>query len=128
MTGQVKEEIITRFGELGVVVQGGLVSFDPVILRRNEFLNVGGIFEYYDIEGGSQAVETPRGSLAFTYCQVPVIYQMTGEKVWLEVTSPDGQRIRREGNSLDPDESSALFDRIGTISRIDVGIRKDSLL
>jgi len=29
MTGQVKEEILTRFGELGVHVQDGIVGFDP---------------------------------------------------------------------------------------------------
>jgi hypothetical protein len=29
MTGQVKEEILTRWGELGLRVQGGRVRFDP---------------------------------------------------------------------------------------------------
>ena len=38
MTGQVKEEILTRFGELGVTVRDGLVGFRPRLLRRAEFL------------------------------------------------------------------------------------------
>lgn len=36
MTGQVKEEILTRWGELGLRVAGGLVHFDPVLLDASE--------------------------------------------------------------------------------------------
>ena len=32
MTGQVKEDILSRFGELGVTVKNGQLSFDPVLL------------------------------------------------------------------------------------------------
>ena len=38
MTGQVKEDIICRFGELGVRVSGGKVSFHPTLLDPGEFL------------------------------------------------------------------------------------------
>ena len=37
MTGQVKEDILCRFGELGVRVQQGQVSFRPTLLRDEEF-------------------------------------------------------------------------------------------
>ncbi|MEZ4646669.1 MAG: hypothetical protein R3E31_28750 [Chloroflexota bacterium] len=33
MTGQVKEEILTRWGELGVFVQDGVLHFAPTLLR-----------------------------------------------------------------------------------------------
>ena len=33
MTGQVKEEIITRWGELGVKLQQGVLCFAPTLLR-----------------------------------------------------------------------------------------------
>jgi hypothetical protein len=36
MTGQVKEEIITRWGELGIRLEAGLVRFDPVLLDPQE--------------------------------------------------------------------------------------------
>lgn len=36
MTGQVKEEILTRWGELGLRVRDGLVHFDPVLLDGAE--------------------------------------------------------------------------------------------
>ena len=38
MTGQVKEDILSRFGELGVSVSNGAVQFNPEILRTDEFL------------------------------------------------------------------------------------------
>ena len=39
MTGQVKEDILSRFGELGVRVSDGTLGFDPTILHVNEFFN-----------------------------------------------------------------------------------------
>jgi hypothetical protein len=39
MTGQVKEEILTRLGELGVRVADGAVRFRPLLLREGEFLD-----------------------------------------------------------------------------------------
>ena len=38
MTGQVKEDILSRFGELGVFVKEGKLFFNPRLLRENEFL------------------------------------------------------------------------------------------
>ncbi|MGK2927519.1 MAG: hypothetical protein ACSLE2_18050, partial [Lysobacterales bacterium] len=38
MTGQVKEDIISRFSELGISVNAGEIAFEPVTLKRGEFL------------------------------------------------------------------------------------------
>ena len=38
MTGQVKEEILTRLGEMGLFVKDGKITFHPVLLREEEFL------------------------------------------------------------------------------------------
>jgi len=51
MTGQVKEEILTRWGELGLRVRNGRVHFDPVLLDEAEIP-----------EGGA---------LRFTWARVP---------------------------------------------------------
>ena len=37
MTGQVKEEIITRFGELGIRIREGTLKIDPRLLQTSEF-------------------------------------------------------------------------------------------
>ncbi|MBN2184415.1 MAG: hypothetical protein JW746_03720 [Candidatus Krumholzibacteriota bacterium] len=128
MTGQVKEEIITRLGELGVVVDEGRVIFDPVILRRSEFLSAEADFGFYGIDGKYRTITVPEGCLAFTFCQVPVIYHLTAGEKWLEVESAGGSKVREKGCLLDRVSSRPLFDRTGSVSRIDVGIGEDVLL
>ena len=45
MTGQVKEEILTRWGELGLRVHEGRIRFDPVLLDEAE-LPIGGELKF----------------------------------------------------------------------------------
>ncbi len=51
MTGQVKEEILTRWGELGVSIREGVLRFAPLLLRQEEFLSEPGDFAYVDTSG-----------------------------------------------------------------------------
>ncbi len=119
MTGQVKEEILTRFGELGVSVRGGQVSFSPALLRRSEFLGNPDSFEYYDVDGKLQTLELEAQSLAFTYCQVPVVYQMAEEpKVTLHLAGGTARNL--EGSVLDRASSREIFNRSGKIARVEV--------
>ena len=74
MTGQVKEEILTRLGEMGAFVEQGCLSFRPVLLREREFTDRATVFNYVDVAGQRRAIELPAGSLAYTLCQVPVVY------------------------------------------------------
>jgi hypothetical protein len=127
MTGQVKEEIIARFGELGVIVQSGILSFRPVLLKRDEFLEEAGEFQYYGLEGERNSIDLPAGSLAFTFCQVPVIYEITSGGPWIRITASDGTSSTIDSDSLDVDQSRSIFDRLGTITRIDAGIPPDTL-
>ncbi len=53
MTGQVKEDIISRFFELGVSVHDGQITFCPTMLKDTDFVN---------------------GELRFTYCGTEIIY------------------------------------------------------
>ena len=55
MTGQVKEGILARFGELGVQVEGGIVSFRPVLLGRSEIVSEARAYRFYDLEGELRA-------------------------------------------------------------------------
>ena len=61
MTGQVKEEILTRFGELGLRVEGGAITFDPVLLRPEEFLTAPAPFDYIDLAGRPRTLPLPAG-------------------------------------------------------------------
>jgi hypothetical protein len=127
MTGQVKEEILTRFGELGVRVDQGTVGFQPVMLRRREFLEEALTFAFFDVNGETGSIEVPAGRLVFTVCQVPVVYEMTDGERWIQVVSPGGT-VSRSGNRLESAESRSLFDRAGVISRIHVGVPRSELL
>jgi hypothetical protein len=128
MTGQVKEEILTRFGELGIVVEEGSMIFRPVLLRRVEFLEKPGTYRFYDIEGKTRSIDVPAGGIAFSFCQVPIVYQLSGERATIRVTRSDGTSFTAEGDRLDTENSRILFDRSGDISRIDVCVPKGSLL
>ena len=122
MTGQVKEEILTRFGELGVRVGDGTVRFQPVLLSTGEFLVGAAEFGYFDIVGKKRSLSLSAGNLAFTFCQVPVIYEIAADTEWVKVAFTDGSFAEIDGNMLDAELSGDLFARSGRIERIQVGI------
>jgi hypothetical protein len=122
MTGQVKEEILTRFGELGVGVDDGVACFRPVMLRREEFREEAGAFCYHDVEGKAARIDVPADALAFTWCQVPVVYVLSAGPASIRVTDRDGLTAEHAGDSLDAATSRALFERSGRIARIDVAV------
>jgi hypothetical protein len=119
MTGEVKEEIITRMGELGARVRAGRLQFRPLLLRRSEFLRAPALFEPFDLQGHRLSIPLPAGTLAFTYCQVPVVYHLSGERR-IDVTLADGRVETVAGDTLDRETSASLFERTGRIGRIDV--------
>ncbi|MCJ7453107.1 MAG: hypothetical protein MUO39_11620 [Steroidobacteraceae bacterium] len=127
MTGQVKEEILTRFGELGVHVHDGIVGFDPLLLKRHEFLHEPDTYRFFDLGGAARSLDVPAGALAFSCCQVPVVYQLTPDQGWIRVITDDEVATEREGCRLDAADSRALLARQGGISRIEVGIPESGL-
>ena len=122
LTGQVKEDILCRFGELGVVVREGQVSFRPRLLRAGEFLAEAATFHYYDVAGQARALRLPAGSLAFTYCQVPIVYRRADRSA-VVVWRRDGSRVRSDGLALDAATSRSLFSRAGEVARVEVSMR-----
>jgi len=122
MTGQVKEEILTRFGELGVQVEGGTVRFRPLLLRRREFRRDPGTYHYFDVAGRERTLEVPAGGLAFSVCQVPVIYRLGALETGLRVTAHDGTSVTVAGDQLDAERSQALWARTGSLAKIEVNI------
>ncbi len=122
MTGQVKEEILTRFGELGIEVEEGMIRFRPVLLRPSEFLTEPDDFPFLDVHGQERAVELKADSLAFTYCQVPVVYERADGDGWIRVIFSDGGTQGYRGDRLDEETSRAIFDRSGRVVRLHVGV------
>jgi hypothetical protein len=127
MTGQVKEDILSRFGELGVFVKAGQIHFNPCMLRKEEFLTSKEAFEYLDVESQSKTLHLEAGSLGFTYCQIPVVYKLAEENK-LEVISKEGESTVNKSLSLDAKTSSLAFMRSGSIQQINVYIDQKKLL
>ena len=106
MTGQVKEEILTRWGELGVDIENGCARFKPVILKKSEFFK--------------------NGILSFTWCGVPVTYKLSKAKDDLKLTVNRGAKKsgkargynQKDGAVLTSEETADLFARNGKISSI----------
>jgi hypothetical protein len=119
MTGQVKEDLISRFGELGVHVEDGRLGFCPDLMVESEFLSGPRSFVYYDSEGQELTIELAKGTLALTTCQVPVVVHRDGP-MRIELTRADGAHEVSEGLDLDLEASSAIFERRSDIVRLDV--------
>ena len=121
MTGQVKEDVITRFGELGVFVKQGELYFNPCLLRKEEFLSKETSFEYLSLFRGSQSITIPSNSLAFTYCQVPIIYHIS-DKDHLEIIFKDGTSSKIDALVIDRITSEKIFKRTGDIVQINANV------
>ncbi len=126
MTGQVKEDILSRFGELGVFVKAGQLHFAPSLLRKEEFLTTASVFEYIDIAGTTQQIKLAKNSLCFTYCQVPIIYQLS-TKGGLNIIENNENSTLIASTTLDITTSKQIFDRTGNITLIIVNINPEDL-
>lgn len=119
MTGQVKEDILSRFGELGVFVRDGRLCFHPHLLRIEEFIGQPEMFDYVDVHSKKQRIQLEKGTLCFTYCQVPIIYKLA-ERNGIEVVHNNQVSTRFESLELDVPISSQVFARTGEVLRITV--------
>jgi hypothetical protein len=126
MTGQVKEDILSRFGELGVFVKQGKLYFNPCLLRKVEFFKEPADFNYIDLLKNRKTIKMEKDSLGFTYCQVPIVYQM-GVNNKIEVHRNDASITTFDSLALDKELSDQLFNRTGVIEKIVVKINKDVL-
>ena len=128
MTGQVKEEVLTRFAELGVRVSEGAVHFDTGLLRACEFVASPSALRYLDVNGQWQQLTVPENGLAFTWCQVPVVYRLDapgGTALRLEMD--DGSQMNLEEPVLTADLSTEVFMRSGRIRRIELALETGQL-
>ena len=101
MTGQVKEEVLTRWGELGVDIVDGCACFNPTILKKSEF--------------------SKDGTLRFTWCGTPVIYKKSkASRITVKGKTRDYKK--EAGAFLTKEESSDLFARNRKIKEITVEI------
>lgn len=95
MTGQVKEDIINRFFELGVQVKDGTIRISQTMLRPSDFLN---------------------GELSFTYCAVPFIYRLGNDKgIRLQM---ENDWLTLDAYTISADVAKHIFNRDNTIKQV----------
>jgi hypothetical protein len=123
MTGQVKEDILSRFGELGVFVKNGKLLFNPRLLRGEEFLKKAQTFIYTDINQQVKIIDLQKDSICFTYCQIPIIYRLADHN-GIEVVPINNAIVEFDGLSLDAETSKMVFERTGAIDQIIVSLKK----
>ena len=127
MTGQVKEDILCRFGELGVQVQGGRLYFHPQLLCRNEFLKEEKEVELTDANGEKQAITIEKDALLFTYCQVPVMYIISDSEA-VDIERADGSKSSYGHFALNETDTASVLNRTGAIKQIKVYIQRSRLI
>ncbi|HTS19793.1 MAG TPA: hypothetical protein VMP11_19610 [Verrucomicrobiae bacterium] len=126
MTGQVKEEILTRWAELGVEVHHGCLRFAPRLLHRSEFMAEPRPFSYVNLKGEERTWDLPAESLAFTRCQVPVCYTLADTPV-ITIEWADGRKEFLRSDSLNAEVSASIFSRRDEVARLIVQVPRQAL-
>ncbi len=121
MTGQVKEDVLTRKGELGIKIEDGKLSFQPTLLNQNQFLQQDEMVRFIDLEENAYSMTLGKGSLAFTVCQVPIVYKI-GDMNEIEVKFKNGKTETFSTLTLSDELSQKIFQRTGEIVQVSVGI------
>ena len=127
MTGQVKEDLLIRLGELGVIAADGCLRFDPRLLLGSELHPEATVLKVLDLEGREREVPLPAQSLGFTFCQVPVVYELSKRKAFV-LHSADGRFTERESACLTREESESVFARSGEFRLMVVRVPSEQFL
>jgi len=122
MTGQVKEEIITRMGELGCFIEDGCLVFNPFLLRKSEFLDHKREFIYFNILNQKLKKYIKENQLCYTYCQIPITYSISDNNFSIQIISTDEDVINLKSNKISKNISNSIFSRDDTIKEIFVNI------
>jgi hypothetical protein len=117
LTGQVKEDILNRWNELGLVVKDGEFSIRPVLLRKQEFLIPGK-------EEKLQGIHKPY--LRFSFCGIPFEYVLD-EHEGICVHYNWGEVMRCGGFTIDEKTSRDIAGRSGRILKVQVKISEKHL-
>lgn len=126
MTGQVKEDILSRFGELGVYVKQGQLCFAPNMLRKSEFLTEARDVTYINVNQEEMKLSLEPHSLFFTFCQVPIVYTISS-KTGIEIVIQNKESIKSGSLELERSVSEKIFNRTGEVVRLIVRIHDKML-
>lgn len=125
LTGQVKEDIISRMSELGIIIKEGKIKFQSDLLNDEEILEKEKQFEYYSISGDKHSIHLNKNQIGFTFCQTPIIYTFSDEDK-ISVYFQNGKNEEIKSNVLRKDLSSMIFSRNKEINLVEVTIKQNN--
>ena len=126
MTGQVKEDILSHWGELGVQVVKGTLRFGPSLLRHSDFSRVHKKILLTSVDGTSSWYDIQQDELLFTLCQVPIIYRV-GDRPGMIIKLKEGGELTTSSNEMSATWSQSIFAREGKIDHVVVHIPANQL-
>ena len=95
-------------------------SLSPDMLEPHE-RGAGGDFDYVDVHGIERRLAVPAGGLAFTLCQVPVVYE-PADQATISLIHSAGFAESHAGTEVPVEACRQVFRRTGTIASIRVGV------
>jgi hypothetical protein len=92
-------------------------------LKASEFLQEPQNFNYVDVAQEKQSIALEKDSLAFTICQVPVVYKKAS-KASTVVEFFEGSAKTFDANTLDAETTTQIFQRTNKIKQLCVFVVK----
>lgn len=122
MTGQVKEDILSRSLEWGVSVRDGRIGFSCRFLDREQsLLSEATACHFLHVDGTREVISVPVSSCLFSCCQVPIVYSSAGAGCdAISIYFRDGRVEHLQGTLLPQTVTDQILRRSGRIRRIDV--------
>ncbi|MDB4338790.1 hypothetical protein OAA19_01645 [Rubripirellula sp.] len=122
MTGQVKEDILSRFQEVGIHLQDGCIHFRMQLFDKSELTTETTTFKYCATNGSFETLPIAQQSFAFTLCQVPFIYHAEKDDT-ITVNFTDGSNRSIPGTVIDREICQRIYSRSGEIESIHCSFR-----
>lgn len=100
-------------------MKDGKLQFQPSFLKKEEFLSKDTEVTFIMVDGSKKVMNLDKGSLAFTTCQIPVIYKInTTNKIVLYYKN--GETKTFETLELNQEESQRVSHRTNEITLVEV--------
>jgi hypothetical protein len=96
------------------------------LLHKKEFLSQENEVTFLTVDGATNTIKLEKDSLAFTICQVPVIYKMDVSNQ-IEIQYANGSNEVLKSIVLDTETTKKIVQRTGEISLIKVHLIPDNL-
>ena len=126
MTGQVKEDVICRFRDMGIYLSEGMIHFLPSMMNGGSFTTEDANIDFVNLDGKNTIYHIPKDSIFFSICQIPIICTL-GDSTSMAIHLHDNSIESIHGLCIDAQYSRSIFARDGLIRMIRITIHTNSI-